>query len=906
MNITDIIGTILIGPLKLLFEIIFSIAYSVIQHPGPAIIILSLAMNILLLPLYKRADDIQLEARDTENKLGPVVAHIKKTFSGDERMMILQTYYRQNHYSPLSVLNGSVSLMLEIPFFMAAYQFLSGVAAFQNTSFGPIADLSKPDGLLLLGNTAVNLLPIVMTLVNVISCALYLKDFPLKTKIQLYGMALFFLVFLYSSPSALVLYWTLNNLFSLVKNLFSRIKNSKSVLRTLLAIAGIGAIGVGILMDGLVRSAFMICLGCGCQLPWLLPLVLKKFPGLQFRQETVQPNRALFLSGALFLTVLIGLLIPSTYISVSPQEYIDIYNFYNPIWYVVHTFCLAAGTFLIWAGIFYWLANPWFKMFLSRLMWVASGIMIANYMFFGTDLGVLSATLTYTTGLSFHFEEKLLNAVVCLVLLVLLGILSQKSSRKLPPVLLAGAIAMGCMSMINTSQILTSTEQVRSRMDEITISDTYSLSTTGENVIVFFLDRAIGPFVPYLMEEDPELLNQFDGFTYYSNTLSYGGATNFTTPSIYGGYEYTPLSLNLRDNERMVDKHNEALKVLPSVFSEHGYDVTMFGSPIAGYQWIPDLSIFNDIENVSAYQEVGRTIPGDYVDQTIETRNHNFFLFSIMKTMPILLQSRIYQEGNYWALAGSNENVLDGMTSDALSTYNSFCTMLDLSEVIHEQKNTFVYIGSHITHAPAILQEPDFTFSAHVDNSAYYPSEGKTITSGGTSRLLASEIAISNYHINMAAFRRLGNWFDYLRENGVYDNSKIIIVSDHGYGIDVFYDNSNPQENPEYYLPLLMVKDFGATGFHVSDTFMTNADVPALAVAHLGENIINPYTGNLINADAKNTQVQHVILSSLWDVSQDRTQFLPSQWATVSGDVTLKENWIYHDGLSVMPPDWEQ
>lgn len=51
-------------------------------------------MNILVLPLYRRADQIQIQARDTENKLKDVVAHIKKTFSGDERAMILQTYYR--------------------------------------------------------------------------------------------------------------------------------------------------------------------------------------------------------------------------------------------------------------------------------------------------------------------------------------------------------------------------------------------------------------------------------------------------------------------------------------------------------------------------------------------------------------------------------------------------------------------------------------------------------------------------------------------------------------------------------------------------------------------------------------------------------------------------------------------
>ena len=97
MSIFTILEILLIGPLKLVFETIFFIANIVIGHPGLAIIALSLIMNILVLPLYRRADAMQENARDTEARLREGVAHIKKAFSGDERMMILQTYYRQNH-----------------------------------------------------------------------------------------------------------------------------------------------------------------------------------------------------------------------------------------------------------------------------------------------------------------------------------------------------------------------------------------------------------------------------------------------------------------------------------------------------------------------------------------------------------------------------------------------------------------------------------------------------------------------------------------------------------------------------------------------------------------------------------------------------------------------------------------
>ncbi|MBQ2454149.1 MAG: YidC/Oxa1 family membrane protein insertase, partial [Lachnospiraceae bacterium] len=215
MSFGSVLYTILIGPIKLFFEIVYSCVYSITANPGISIVFLSLAINLLVLPLYMRADAMQEEEKDIQNRLSRGVSHIRKTFKGDERMMILQTYYRQNHYKPTYVLRGAAPLFLEIPFFIAAYSFLSNLSILEGISFGPIADLSRPDGLLRLGALTVNLLPILMTLVNFVSSAIFTKGYPLKTKIQLYGMAVFFLIFLYGSPSGLVFYWTLNNLFSL-------------------------------------------------------------------------------------------------------------------------------------------------------------------------------------------------------------------------------------------------------------------------------------------------------------------------------------------------------------------------------------------------------------------------------------------------------------------------------------------------------------------------------------------------------------------------------------------------------------------------------------------------------------------------------------------------------------------
>ena len=113
--------TLIIYPIELLFEIVFSVIFKTSGNVIASIIILSIVFNLVVLPLYKRADSIQEEAREKEIRLAPVIKHIKRSFKGDERFMILQTYYRQNGYNPANVLNSSVSLLLQICIFCSRF-----------------------------------------------------------------------------------------------------------------------------------------------------------------------------------------------------------------------------------------------------------------------------------------------------------------------------------------------------------------------------------------------------------------------------------------------------------------------------------------------------------------------------------------------------------------------------------------------------------------------------------------------------------------------------------------------------------------------------------------------------------------------------------------------------------------
>lgn len=915
MSFGTILYTLLFQPLQVLFEVIYSIANSLIGNMGLSIIALSVAMNFLVLPLYRRADAMQEQERDIEAKLEKGVSHIKKTFKGDERMMMLQTYYRQNNYKPTYVLRGATSLLLQIPFFIAAYNFLSSLEALSGVSFGLISDLSKPDGLLTVFGLSINVLPILMTAINLISSAVYSKNYPLKTKIQLYVTALFFLVFLYNSPSGLVFYWTLNNAFSLLKTITLKCKSPSKAAKGLIAIGGVAIFLYCLLGKEFNDSTVLLSIiGILLVFPILFELVRKGERKRKNKTTEYSNNTKLFFAGCTFMAILTGAVIPSAVISSSPQEFVFTDYYQSPLWYIVSSSCLAVGTFVIWLGVFYWLASPKNKAIYDKAIWILSCFAVTNYMFFGKNIGTLTSTLQVKSPngtVNTTISEMSINLIVLAVIGVVVYFAYKKFSKQIVSLLMVCSIAFGAMTVVNVAKINSSISKIDTSSQE---QDSFNieLSKTGKNVVILMLDRAFGPYIPYLFNEKPELVEKFDGFTYYSNTISFGGNTNFGTPSLFGGYEYTPTEMNSRKNEKLVDKHNEALKVMPSVFTNNGYDVTVCNPNYANYQWIPDLSIYDDLENVKAYNTGNLFIDVDTKENIINNNRRNFFMYSIMKSAPIITQRTIYNHGEYFGY--TNGQSYNGVTAvgveyNFLSDYSVLKNLPSLTSISSNQTGNVLIMTNDATHEMQMLQEPDYIPLNKVDNKEYYESLDRFTLNERT--LKVDNISkIMSYQCNMAAIIQISNWLDYLREIDVYDNTKIILVSDHGFELNqinelILDENGANTNDMERFTPLLMVKDFNSSDeFCISDEFMTNADVPTMAFDGIIKNPINPYTNKNINNAEKYAHKQYIISSYDWTVTTNNgNQFFPADWYSVHDSIWNKDNWELVATESVLTND---
>ncbi len=845
----DILFNLFIMPLELIFEFIFSLTYKWLSNPGVSILFLSLAMNFMVLPLYKRADAIQEEEKNKVNEMAPWVSLIKKAFKGDERYLMLKEFYRVRGYRQISSLRGSFSLILQIPFFIAAYHYLSNLPILNGMKFFIFNDLGAPDALLNFGSFSVNVMPLIMTLINVVSAYVYLRGFPLKDKIQTYGIAAIFLVLLYNSPSGLVFYWTLNQVFSLCKNLVMKLAKR-----------------------------------------------VKKEKREKPVKEVKPFKKRTFFLAAVSLVLLMGLLVPLAVITSSPSEFDT--SLTTPAKILVYNLSIAIGFFLIWSGIFYYLASVKGRRVMTYVFWVISVGAVVNYMFFGKNLGTLSNYMIFEDDFELVPSECLINILIAAAIAVILIIILMKLPKVVPVAELILVVAAAGLIAVNLFQMTGSLAESRKtrEVNESTLDGmpedekVISLSKEGQNVVVLMIDRAMSGYVPYIFAEKPVLEDEFTGFTYYPNTLAFGGHTNFASPPIFGGYEYTPAAMDARSDESLKDKHNNALLLMPRLFSANDFDITVCDLPYGNYKWTSDMSIFQKVPGTEYYTLTGK-FSGDYEylygDEAVKVQTHNFFMYSFMKVMPLYTQVFLYDDGNYFSTG--NRVCIDDTFIDS---YSVLCNLENITDIEEGSENNLFMMDNDTTHAITLLSTPDYEpgiISAIVD----YPEDAYVID--GKVLRMKTDRQIKHYHVNVAAFLKLGRWFEYLKEQGVWDNTRIIIVSDHGYGLNQFeYMIMQGKLDVQWYNGLLMVKDFNSGGPLVTDnSFMTTADVPTLAMSGIIDDPVDPATKKPVNSDAKN-EPQLMTTSHLYSVvSNNGNTFDTSdgKWFSVHDDIFNTDNW---------------
>ena len=978
MILFDILYNITIYPIEFIIEIVFYLFNNVFKSGyATSLFFLSLIINFISLPLYNIAESWQAKERAIQEKMKPMIDNIKAVYKGDQRYLLIRTCQRINGYKTIYAFRGTLGLLIQIPFFLAAYNFIHNLSGLQLGSFLFIKDFSKPDGILNIGNISFNILPFIMTLFSLLAGLVYSKKLRFKESLPLYIVSLIFLVLLYNSPSGLVFYWTLNCLFSLIKNIVIEYKlykvfvvNKNKILKCynvffiiltiifllLVSLSKIDRKGYVDIIDYVYNiddnyvynakfipyskifkqsdlfnlkirkekipdyvvninySSFVNIINSielndsienigkielyyslniretliNIYLAFLFIFILVNLSGIEnfilkynskTNEEFIKIRNQLFLISALSISALAGFFIPCQLISSSPEE------FEYPFSLILNDLSMSLGLFLFYPMFIYILFSEKIKnyltlifIFLSSIVLINAFIFVGNYGYITSDFIFDNAELLKASNKDIFFNIISIIIVFSIVLFVVI-----KNKRILINIYFIILIVLIGISIHNIFNIYKEYKHIKyiekQNIDMQNSEKIFKLSKTGKNIFVFVLDMAVSSYWYDIIEKHEKYKMGLDGFVFFPNTVSHSGHT-ITVASLYGGYDYLPYEISTNGNYNYNNIVNNALLTIPYSLSIYGYKSGLLNMPYVSP------TTFNTNKNMYAkYQDKNLT---DYslnkylgINQLTNYNNlkrilinKKVFRFSIFRMMPIYNRYSFYRNGN-WAM---HQNTISDRS------YINYSLLLYTKDFTTIENNGNYYNALHngITHYPTFF------------DSNYKPISGKeTDINIKDYDFYKDEFSIKHLYANGASIECMLSFIEFLKNNNIYDNTKIIIVSDHAlYDINTSFNIANTNLiliDP--FNALLLYKDFNSKGEIKIDTnFMTIADTPYLATKHI-PNIKNPFNNKLITNDYKTNGAYIIMPNSLEPSQQFSNRYNFNVYYHVKDNIFDINNW---------------
>ena len=321
-----------------------------------------------------------------------------------------------------------------------------------------------------------------------------------------------------------------------------------------------------------------------------------------------------------------------------------------------------------------------------------------------------------------------------------------------------------------------------------------SFSRQG-NVVILVLDMYQSNVFGELVNSREPLLDKLDGFTYFRNALSNYPVTSASIPAVLTGDVY--------DNGM---PHSEYLR---KVFRERSLFRSAFesGYSVSALQWIYNELYFPP--EFGAGQGTHRDLAGSLLEMS---RLADVALFL---ELPYRLKPRIYSDGQ-WQIYRRAQGL---RTAKAAPGFPLPATT---------KRGDVAFVNRFASGADASSARPAFRF---------YHLAGNHIPLDTNEDLKAETMEFNlgnSVRQGKGAVRLAGEILDTMRRLGVYDNSLIIILGDHGSGVDIPPARGGKPLTGWLArgVPLLLVKAPGAAGvLKVSDAPVMLSDIPATVTA---------------------------------------------------------------------------
>ncbi len=181
---------------------------------GAAIILVTILIRLLIWPVYAKS----ARAMKRMSKLTPMMKEIKEKHADNPQKMNEETMLLYKKYG-VNPLGSCLPMFIQMPVFLSFYRMLWSAVDLRHESFLWVDDLAMPDTLGMIPGTELpfNLLPILMALTTFVQMAITPQTGDKTQRMIFMMMPFMFLFICYNFASALSLYWTTTNLFSILQ-----------------------------------------------------------------------------------------------------------------------------------------------------------------------------------------------------------------------------------------------------------------------------------------------------------------------------------------------------------------------------------------------------------------------------------------------------------------------------------------------------------------------------------------------------------------------------------------------------------------------------------------------------------------------------------------------------------------
>jgi len=191
-----------------------------------AIILLTLCIRGALWPIQNKATASMRQMQE----LQPRMNELKEKYKDDptKQQTEVMKLYKEYNVNPLA---GCLPMFVQIPIFFGFYRVLGTAIELRGSTFLWVHDLSQPDTVFHIAGYPVNILPICMAITMIMQMSLQPKTGDQAQQRMFMFLPLIFVMFCYNFASALALYWTVQNIFSITQLYVTRKRTAPAPLK---------------------------------------------------------------------------------------------------------------------------------------------------------------------------------------------------------------------------------------------------------------------------------------------------------------------------------------------------------------------------------------------------------------------------------------------------------------------------------------------------------------------------------------------------------------------------------------------------------------------------------------------------------------------------------------------------